>query len=216
MSSSFIGKPWFKKEYKDAHPELFFQHRGKGRWYQVADQKSTVPPPQRPHIKKPTTVKTEAAVKTKDGEPRETRPERKRRPVGDLDNQPELKKGRTRQGSTLDVAIDVDKQAAQQSDDSPNGSAQKQSSGDDADDISDEIPVAPAKGKDPLTLKGKGNTKARPPKKKKTKAVPKPLAPRNGNGMRTYYPPENVKPQDAIDDMILMGSSRLFPSHHRL
>lgn len=176
--STFIGQKFYDKAWTLAHPELHFQHRGKGRWYLVDSAAAAVPPPQRRLAK----IKAEKGKEIKAEEeppkrPKGPRPIRKRS-AADLDDHDhvELKETRTRKGAARETAIDLDQPTK---DSKPEGHrrARKRQKSDAAvasvEEDGSEIAVATA---NPVT-KRKGPTKMKqaPPKnkKKKTRAPPK-------------------------------------------
>lgn len=113
--SSFIGQKFYDRAYKDAHPELHMQHRGKGRWYIVANQESTVPPPQQHLANLKAARKAATLAATKDGKskaPKEPKATGKRPATTatghDPANPTELPETRPRSGSASDTAIGGD------------------------------------------------------------------------------------------------------------
>ncbi|CZT21107.1 uncharacterized protein RCC_06968 [Ramularia collo-cygni] len=193
---SCAGQKFYSKAHRDSHPEQFFQHRGKGRYYPVSAEGATVPPPQLLQKFKAEKKQTKASLKTEkeatkpsleteggeEDAPLEAKVPRKRRAGVDPNDQPViLKETRTRKGSAPNAAIDVDEQQQQPASNdaedasTTTGEKRKRSLGD--DDISDEIPVAAAATvKLPNKITPKIKAKASPPtKKKKTaRAAPKP------------------------------------------
>lgn len=212
---SFAGKQFFDKAYKEAHKELHFQHRGKGRYYIVDKEAATVPPPVQALRKFKAEKKSTSTVKTEDAVPKEPKPARKRRADNDLDEQPVLKATRTRNGSARTNAIDVDAEASKEPGD-PNGATnqdQEQATTADSD-----ILIAPAKSPPKTTAKGKAKPKAKaaPPKKQPTRTPAKPCPARTTANLYKLKAPttknmlqERLGQAAMDDDFDRMGLSSL-------
>lgn len=213
VKSEFAGKTFYDKVYKEAHTELLWQHRGKGRWYIVDNVDATVPPPVQALAKAKATQKKKAASsdKTQDEQPKEPRVVRKRRAakVIDLEGEP---------GTELEP------------EGPPRGSKRRRSPAGDAviATAGDATVAAPAVAPTgALVVNSDDEDPAKPltpeasPPQKKTCPTPKPIVKRNPHGEMTsysYVPPRSLPDEPTMQDelksdMDAMGSSAFPPLH---